>query len=102
MKQLFVFAFVNFAWIFFRARELPKAITVITRMFTTPWTDPQFPRMMLVLVLAIWAYQFLYTSGRMKRAVEWAPVRVALAVAMIVYLTVVAQPGSAQFIYFEF
>ena len=102
LKQLAVFAFVNFAWIFFRARELPKAFTVIERMFTTPWTDPQFPRMMLVLVLAIWAYQFLYTSGRMKRVVEWAPVRIGLAVAMIVYLAVVAQPGSAQFIYFDF
>jgi len=102
-KQVLVFAFVCFAWIFFRARTLDDAWTVATRMFTTGWGDPQFPLLMAVIVGAVWGYQLLYTSGvRMKALLETAPVRVGLAAAMIVYLSVFAQPSLKAFIYFDF
>ena len=72
-------------------------------VFTTAWTNPQFPILMLVLVLAVWAYQFLYNAGVKTRAVlEFAPVRVGLVVLMITYLAIVAQPSTKAFIYFQF
>jgi alginate O-acetyltransferase complex protein AlgI len=103
VKQLGVFAFVSFTWIFFRGQTWGQSWLVLSRIFTTGWVNPEFPAFALVLILAIWIYQFLYTSeGPGKRFVEWAPVRVGLALGMLAYLAVVAQPGSQQFIYFQF
>src|SRR5262249_4597785 len=43
VKQLAVFTFVSFTWIFFRAQSLSDAWLVITRILTTGWEDPRFP-----------------------------------------------------------
>jgi D-alanyl-lipoteichoic acid acyltransferase DltB (MBOAT superfamily) len=103
VKQLLVFAFVTFTWIFFRAQTLSDAWLVISRIFTTRWVDPHFPILMGVLILAVWLYQLLYTSGlTLRRYLEVPPVRVGVATAMIVYLVIVAQPSTKQFIYFQF
>jgi alginate O-acetyltransferase complex protein AlgI len=108
-KQMLVFAFVTFTWIFFRATspndplDLDKAMTVIGRIFTTPWTDPQTPVLMLALIAAVWIYQLVYTADvRWKSCLESSPVRVGLAILMIAYLLIVAQPSTQQFIYFQF
>jgi D-alanyl-lipoteichoic acid acyltransferase DltB (MBOAT superfamily) len=108
-KQAWVFVFVTFTWIFFRARgdteysSLEKAWLVISRIFTAAWTDPRCPLLMVGLVLAVWVYQLLYTSHlAVARVLEWSPVRVGLAVAMIAYLAIVAQPSANAFIYFQF
>jgi alginate O-acetyltransferase complex protein AlgI len=103
LKQALVFTFVTFTWIFFRAESLPDAWLVISRIFRTGWGDPRFPLLMAALVLAVWLYQFLYASrSALGRALAWQPVRVGLAVLMVVYLAVVAQPSTKQFIYFQF
>jgi D-alanyl-lipoteichoic acid acyltransferase DltB (MBOAT superfamily) len=103
VKQLAVFTFVMFTWIFFRAQSLSDAWTIIRRIFTTGWADPSFPALMAVLVLAVWIYQLLYTSRSVLRwLVDAQPVRVGLAALMIVYLAIVAQPSTKQFIYFQF
>src|ERR1051326_8692527 len=100
---MLVFAFVTFTWIFFRAESLPSAWLIITRIFSGGWMDPRFPALMLALILAVWVYQLLYTSGtRGKWILELAPVRVGLVALMIVYLTIVAQPSTKHFIYFQF
>jgi hypothetical protein len=53
--------------------------------------------------LAVWLYQLLYASRlSIARVLEWAPVRVGLAMAMIAYLVIVAQPSTKAFIYFQF
>jgi D-alanyl-lipoteichoic acid acyltransferase DltB (MBOAT superfamily) len=102
-KQAAVFTFVSFTWIFFRAQNLTDAWLIITRIFTTGWADPRFPLVMGTLVLAVWLYQLFYASRSSLRVwVSAAPVRVALAVLMITYLAIVAQPSTKQFIYFQF
>jgi alginate O-acetyltransferase complex protein AlgI len=104
LKPALVFSFVTCTWIFFRAQTLDKSWLVIRRIFTTGWVDPRVPLLMAGLVLAVWLYQYLYTSpaGLGRRLLDWQPVRVGLVVLMIVYLAVVAQPGTKQFIYFQF
>ncbi len=103
LKQTWVFSFVCFAWIFFRAQSLQDAWLIIHRIATGEWVDPGFPVLLLLLVLSVWVYQFLFTSGpRCVRLLSSAPLRVGLVIAMIVYLLTVAQPGSRQFIYFQF
>jgi alginate O-acetyltransferase complex protein AlgI len=103
VKQLAVFTFVTFTWIFFRAQSLSDAGLIISRIFTTGWADPRFPVLMAILVLAVWAYQLIYTSRlSLYQWIDTEPVRVGLAALMITYLAIVAQPSTKQFIYFQF
>jgi len=103
VKQILVFSFVTFTWIFFRAQSLSDAWLIIQRIFSTAWVDPHCPLLMAGLVLAVWVYELLYTSrSRLKLVLDWGLVRVGLAILMIVYLLVVAQPSTKQFIYFQF
>jgi D-alanyl-lipoteichoic acid acyltransferase DltB (MBOAT superfamily) len=102
-KQLAVFAFVTFTWIFFRAQSLTDAWLIISRICTTEWADPRFPLVMGVLVLAVWVYQLLHNSrSSLRWWIEAQPVRVGLATLMIAYIAIVAQPSTKQFIYFQF
>ena len=102
-KQLAVFSFVTFTWIFFRAQSLSDAGLIISRIFTTGWADPRFPLLMAILVLAVWVYQLLHTNpSSLSWWINTRPVRVGLAALMIAYLAIVAQPSTKQFIYFQF
>ena len=99
-KQLATFAFVCFAWIFFRAGSLGDATLIIARIFTGAWHTPQVPALMLLLAGLIWLYQFMFES-RFKELLHTSVVRVGVAVFMIIYLCLFATEGGA-FIYFQF
>jgi D-alanyl-lipoteichoic acid acyltransferase DltB (MBOAT superfamily) len=101
VKQALVFAFVTFAWIFFRARTFGDARQIVSRLFTSGWADPAFPLLALTLILSVWTYQFLYES-RARRLLELAPVRIALVVGMVAYLAIVPTQGGRPFVYFQF
>jgi alginate O-acetyltransferase complex protein AlgI len=100
LKQAWVFAFVCFAWIFFRASSTADASLIVRRIFTAAWTRPRMPALMLGLVLLVWLYQRVYES-RLRDALKHAPVRVGLAVCMVLYLGFCSSGGEA-FIYFQF
>lgn len=100
IKQLGVFAFVSFTWIFFRANSLGDAGVVIRGIFSPTWHDPRVPILLVFLVMMIWIYQFLYES-RFRNILAASYVRVSLVVAMLVYLCVCSSSGGA-FIYFQF
>ena len=100
VKQVGVFIFVCFAWIFFRANSLEDALLIVNRIFTSAWQDPQIPALMLVLVALIWLYQFAYES-RFRPILQAGAVRVGAAVFMVLYLCLCASGGGA-FIYFQF
>jgi D-alanyl-lipoteichoic acid acyltransferase DltB (MBOAT superfamily) len=103
VKQVLVFAFVCLAWIFFRAQTMHDAWAVLGGIFTKPWGDPKFPVLMGVLIVAVWLYEELFSRGpRTRRVLELGPGRVALAVAMVLWLAVVAVPSTKAFIYFDF
>lgn len=99
-KQAGVFLFVCFAWIFFRAASLGDALLIVRRIFTAPWRDPQAPALMLLLVGLVWLYEALYESG-WRRHLQRAPVRVAAAVLMLLYVLLFSS-GGGTFIYFQF
>jgi D-alanyl-lipoteichoic acid acyltransferase DltB (MBOAT superfamily) len=103
LKQVLVFAFVCLAWIFFRAKTVTDAWTILSGIFTKPWGDPKFPILMGMMLLAVWVYEDLFARGpRTRRILELEPGRVALAVAMMVWLAVIAVPSTKAFIYFDF
>jgi D-alanyl-lipoteichoic acid acyltransferase DltB (MBOAT superfamily) len=100
IKRLGVFIFVCFGWIFFRAESLSDAGTVLWGMFNGPWSDPECPLLMVGLVLVLWWYEWL-TESSYRSLLESAFVKVAMAVGMILYLTLAAS-GGGEFIYFQF
>jgi hypothetical protein len=100
-KQMWVFVFVFFTWVFFRAGSLADAWLILGRIFSAGFADPGFPLLALGLVLVIWAYQFMYDS-RIKWLLSLAPVRVGMVVAMILYIIIFSGGTEQPFIYFQF
>ncbi len=100
-KQILIFLFVTFTWIFFRATSLDEALTIVTRIFTSGIADPQFPLLALGMVLVLWAYAFIYESP-LYGIISKGPVKVALVVLMALYLAFAAPSGGQAFIYFQF
>jgi D-alanyl-lipoteichoic acid acyltransferase DltB (MBOAT superfamily) len=101
VKQLFVFAFVTFAWIFFRAESIGDAWVIVTRIFRSGFANPYCPVLALALVLAVWLYQYAYES-KISWVLDLRPVRVGIVVAMILYLAVFAPSSDQAFIYLQF
>ena len=101
VKQLFVFVFVSFAWIFFRAESIGDARMIVTRIFNSGWANPHCPVLALALIFSVWLYQFAYES-RIRWIFEVAPVRVAIVVLMLLYLLIFAPASEQAFIYVQF
>jgi len=101
VKQLLVFAFVTFAWIFFRAESIGDAWLIIKRIFSSGWANPNCPVWALIMVLIVWLYQFAHES-RLRWILDLAPVRIGLVVGMILYLAVFAPSSEQGFIYLQF
>ena len=101
VKRMVVFAFVCFVWVFFRAESLGQAVEILQRIFTTGWTDPRMPLLLLLLVVSVWVYQFVYESP-LRSWLEKPPVKVGLAAVMILWMLLFAPGGGEPFIYFQF
>jgi D-alanyl-lipoteichoic acid acyltransferase DltB (MBOAT superfamily) len=100
-KRFWVFAFVTFAWVFFRAATFSDACLVVRRLLASPWSDPAFPLLAVGLICAVWGYQFVYES-RFRSVLRTAPVRVGAVVAMVLYMLVFVSAGNQPFIYLKF
>jgi len=101
LKQLWVFAFVTFCWIFFRANSFADAVLIVKRISRAGLADPRFPIAMLALCLIIWVYQFCYES-RAKRVLEWAPVKVGAMTYMLFHLLFFGGGATQPFVYLQF
>ncbi|NQT87895.1 MBOAT family protein [bacterium] len=101
VKTLWVFLFVSFAWIFFRADTLADAWLIVTRIAQFTWADPRCPLLFVGLVLAVWWVQWI-SESRAPRLLQAAPVRIGIIVGMLFCLAVFARSGAQQFIYFQF
>jgi alginate O-acetyltransferase complex protein AlgI len=101
VKQLFVFTFVTFAWIFFRAESTSDAWTIVTRIFSSGFTNPYCPILALALVFIVWLYQLIYES-RIGWVLDLAAVRITIVVLMILYLIIFAPSSEQAFIYEQF
>jgi D-alanyl-lipoteichoic acid acyltransferase DltB (MBOAT superfamily) len=101
VKRVGTFAFVTFAWVFFRAESLSDAWLIVTRIFTTGWTDRFCPWLILALVFSVWLYQSIYES-RFRAVLTPSPVRVGLVVLMLLYVAMAGGSGDGAFIYLQF
>ena len=100
-KQMLVFGFVSFCWIFFRASSFSDALLIVKRIFATGIQDPRFPIAMLVLCLAVWAYQFL-SESRLKQLAASAPARIGAVSYMVMHLLLISGGSTQPFVYLQF
>lgn len=100
-KQLFVFIFVSFAWIFFRADTIHDAWIIVARIFGSGLQNPNCPLLALVLIMAVWLYQFAYES-RIRWLLELRLVRMGIVLLVILYLVIFAPTSDKAFIYLQF
>jgi D-alanyl-lipoteichoic acid acyltransferase DltB (MBOAT superfamily) len=100
LKRTWVFLYVCFAWIFFRAASVSEATLIIGRILRAAWGRPEIPALMLLLIGLVWLYEFVYESS-LRRLLSIGYVRVALAVGMALYLCLCSSSGGT-FIYFQF
>jgi len=101
VKQLFVFVFVTFAWIFFRAESISDAWTIVARIFTSGLANPYCPLLALAFIFSVWLYQFVYES-RVKWILQARLVRVGIVILMVFYLLIFAASSEQPFIYSQF
>ncbi|MEN6427567.1 MAG: MBOAT family O-acyltransferase [Phycisphaerales bacterium] len=101
VKQLFVFALVTLAWVFFRASSIGDAWTIVSRIFTSGWSDPKCPVLALLLIAAVWCYQYLFES-RLRTILEIRLVRVVLMILLLAYLVLNVPTQGQPFIYMQF
>ena len=99
-KQMIVFLFVCFGWIFFRAESMSEALLILRGIPRGLTTDPGCPYLLLGMVLAVWSYQRLCESSWRPRMSATA-FNLPLAVGMLGYLLLCAA-GGGEFIYFQF
>ncbi|MHC4557535.1 MAG: MBOAT family O-acyltransferase [Planctomycetota bacterium] len=100
-KQLLVFVFVSFAWIFFRAQSINDAWVILTRIFTSGLANPYCPLLALALIFTVWLYQFVYES-KIKWLLELRFVRIGIVLLMVFYLIIFAPASEKAFIYLQF
>ncbi len=100
IKQTWVFLYVSFAWIFFRAASVADARLIINRIFQSAWSRPEIPALMIILVGVAYLYQSLYES-KLRSFLHQGFVKTAIAVSMILYLCLCSS-GGGTFIYFQF
>ena len=101
VKQLWVFVFVTFAWIFFRAATWDQACLIVSRIVRSGLSDPEFPLLFAALIAVVWAYQFLCESS-LKQYLALGWVRVSTMVVMLIYLVLFSGSGGQAFIYNQF
>jgi len=100
-KQAGTFAFVTFAWIFFRAPTWDSAWLIVTRIATSGLSDPRFPLLFVMLISAVWAYQFMCESS-LRKCLCYGPVRIGIVVCMLVYVCLFSGSAGQAFIYNQF
>ena len=101
VKQLFVFALVTLAWVFFRAASIGDAWTIVTRIFVSGWKDPRCALLAMLLIAAVWCYQYLFES-RLRAILEIEAVRVALMILLLAYMVLTVPAEGQPFIYMQF
>ncbi|MCE5229824.1 hypothetical protein LLG95_09540 [bacterium] len=102
IKRAGTFAFVSFAWIFFRAHTIDDALLIVKRIFIAPWSNPHIAGLIIAIIILAWIYQILHeTRWRETLArTSWAW-SAALAVLLVVILCF-SSSGSGAFIYLQF
>ncbi len=105
---LLTYTFVNFTWVFFRAREFETAKNILASLF---WLNPKGAKILnsfdLIQVFSVVGTLFivhvLMRNSNLKTLREKVhPVLFGLIWGVLIFLLGIAQTSGEQFIYFQF
>ena len=110
-QMLLTFAMACFAWIFFRARDLDQAFTVIGRVLSGSLFEAPEVSSMLTLSISLFGILTVLVLEWIGRERQYGlqmdgrgtkPLRYALYYTLIIAIIVCAPLGGGEFIYFQF
>ena len=110
-QMLLTFAMACFAWIFFRARDLDQAFTVIGRMLSGSLFEAPEVSSTLTLSISLFGILTVLVLEWIGRERQYGlqmdgrgtkPLRYALYYTLIIAIIVCAPLGGGEFIYFQF
>lgn len=109
---LITFHFVNFCWIFFRAKDFETALAIIYNIAAIEWDPAKWgvlvtaykPVMILLLVGFVWHFLPKSLVRRMGQIFSTSPLYIKAAILGLVFWLVyaTASTGPQPFIYFQF
>lgn len=111
MQVLVTFAMACFAWIFFRARDLDQAFTVIGKMCSGSLFQAPEVSSMLTLTISLFGIGTVLILEWIGRERQYGlqmdgrgtkPLRYLLYYSLIIAIIVCAPSGGGEFIYFQF
>lgn len=101
IRQLATFLFITVTWVFFRLETTQEAWDVLCRCVSNAPGKTIVPWIPLLMIFAVWIWQFVYDSGKRKYLeVKW--VKNAALAAMLILIFLLSGGGIEQFIYFQF
>lgn len=105
-KRVFIFHFVCFAWVFFRAPSLDKSVELILQFFSFNFGTEVISAFYLVLLMVGMSFHFVKPLKQWKiPAIIFKRPRLAFSVIaslLITIITTISPDGIAPFIYFRF
>jgi alginate O-acetyltransferase complex protein AlgI len=105
LSTLLTFSFVNFCWVFFRARNFSDSLLICGKLIGISSAHTQQLPMSLLLVIAAFfiTHYVEYKSHMTGRISTWAPFKTAVILAVTWALIMQFLPLAANpFIYFQF
>ena len=127
ISWLFTFAFVNIAWVFFRAENIPQALTVIQRVFSGGFVvnDPtfyseicspeireilsifsleeRFPALVLVAYFALALLLIVGSKNAYEKMLKFKPTLLNMGLTLFLLVwSVFSFAGISTFLYFNF
>ena len=101
LKQLAVFVFMTFTWVFFRAADLRTAwemLRGIAKWQSGPSTVPVLP---FAILGVVWIYQLVWAS-RYRSVLESRPARMVAFAVVLLAIMLLGSGANTQFIYQQF
>jgi len=108
LLALFTYTLANFTWVFFRAREFSIAKNMITSMF---FANPEGEKILasfdivkvFILIGILFICHWVMRNTSMKAVSQKiSPIILGVVWAIMIFLIVISQGSSEQFIYFQF
>ncbi len=101
MKRIIVFILIVFTWIFFRAESGADAFSYIWGIFSTGFTAPVMPLLMLLMILLCCLYGWFREYGLIE-FIERPAAKILSSLLMLGWIFLFAVSDASDFIYFQF
>ncbi len=112
ISVIITFHFVNFCWIFFRAKDFDTALTILSNIVNIEWDIEKWrilllaykPVMLLLVIGFVWHFMPKKLINGMGEIFSKSPIPIKAAIIGLVFWLVyaTATTGPQPFIYFQF